>query len=114
MTYPLGRSFLPTVLALAVAASACDSDSRNSSVMAREVDKICHAVELSGAPRDGTTNDLGMTALWLGQNIKSDEGLAFLRAFAKLGDDKAARRKMLTDAAATYGIKDCPLVSFWE
>ena len=57
---------------------------------------------------------MALVAMWLGQNIKSDEGLAWLRAFSRLGEDKAARYKMLEDAAASNGIRDCPLLAFWK
>ena len=100
-------------LALGLVA-ACESEPRRSPVLARELDKICHAVELSGAAGLEDANRMAMVAMWLDQNIKSDEGLAFLRTFAKLGNDKDARRQMIVEAARTNGIADCPLIEFWR
>jgi hypothetical protein len=110
-----GPLLASVVLSITVGAGAgCESEAPRGNVLARELDKICHAVELSGAPLDGTTNDLGATAVWLGENIKTEEGLAFLRAFAVLGNDKPARYKMLDDAARANGVRDCPLLAYWK
>ncbi len=97
-----------------VACAGCESTPRKNRVLAGELDKICHAVELSGAAGDETTNRTYLIATWLDQNIRTDEGIAFLRAFAGLGDDKQARRTMLEDAARTHGVRDCPLIDFWK
>jgi hypothetical protein len=101
------------LLALVVA-PACHDEARKSPVLTRELEKICHAVERSGAAEDQTTNRTYLIATWLTANVQTDEGRAWLVTFAKLGDDKAARRQMLQDAAHDHGITDCPLVDFWK
>ncbi len=105
---------LSLALAACAALAGCESTPRKNRVLAGELDKICHAVELSGAAGDETTNRTYLIATWLDQNIRTDEGIAFLRAFAGLGDDKQARRTMLEDAARTHGVRDCPLIDFWK
>ena len=94
--------------------AGCESDSGHGQVLAKELDRICHAVELSGAAGDETTNRTYLIAKWLTDNIRSDEGVAWLQTFAKLGGDKAARRTMLAEAARANGVKDCPLIDFWK
>ena len=108
---------LATVVAALVSAgplAGCESDAGRSQVLAKELDKICHAVELSGAAGDETTNRTYLIAKWLDDNVRTEEGVAFLRTFAKLGPDKVARRKMLEEAARANGIRDCPLIDFWK
>lgn len=106
----------PLVLAvLALAAAGCSSKSRPKSVLAEELDKICHAVERSGGDAEPEpANRMAIVAMWLDQNVRSDEGLEWLRTFSRLGEDKAARKKMLEDAARAHGIADCPLLAFWQ
>jgi hypothetical protein len=103
------------LVALIAAAAGCESEKAGNATLARELDKICHAVERAGAAAEPEpANQMAMVAMWLDQNVKSDEGLAFLRAFSRLGEDKAARRTMLEDAARAAGIRDCPLLAFWK
>ena len=113
-----GRVPVLASLLIMVAAAAplagCESDSGHSQVLAKEVDKICHAVELSGAAGDETTNRTYLIAKWLNDNVRTEEGIAFLQSFAKLGDDKVARRTMLTEAARANGVRDCPLIDLWK
>lgn len=121
---PLRKRLVPVLTSIATAVAAagllagplagCESDSGHSSVMAKELDRICHAVELSGAAGDETTNRTYLIATWLTANIRSDEGVAWLQTFAKLGGDKAARRTMLAEAARANGVRDCPLIDFWK
>jgi hypothetical protein len=117
---PLLDRRAPLVLALAAALAAgaaggCESEKQGSSVLARELDKICNAVERSGATGEPEpANRMAMVALWLGQNVKSEEGLAFLAAFSRLGEDKAARYTLLQDTARAHGIRDCPLLAYWK
>lgn len=103
-----------TLAAAAVVAAGCESEPRRSQVLAVELDKICHAVERADAAGLPEGDRMVQVAVWLDQNIRSDEGLAFLRAFARLGPDQDARRRMLADAARTHGVRDCPLIDFWR
>ncbi len=112
----MSRSLPVSLLSLStlLAVTACDAERRTTPVLATELDKICHAVERSGAAGDQTTNRTYLIATWLDQNVTSDQGRAWLVSFARLGDDRAARRKLLADAAREHGIADCPLVDFWK
>ncbi len=105
---------LLTALVAAGPLAGCESESRHGQVLAAELDRICHAVELSGAAGDETTNRTYLIAKWLTDNIRSEEGVAWLQTFAKLGGDKDARRKMLAEAARANGVRDCPLIDFWK
>jgi hypothetical protein len=100
---------------LALAAAGCGSKSRPKSALAEDLDNICHAVERSGGDAEPEpANRMAVVAMWLPENVKSEEGLEWLRAFSRLGEDKAARKKMLEDAARAHGITDCPLLGFWQ
>ena len=99
--------------------AACQSGSSapsngGSAAMRRDLEKSCNAKQLSGADQDATGQGTYMMAQWLNANVTSDEGHAFLVEFAKLGQDKDARRAKLEDAAKKNGIADCPLVAEWR
>jgi hypothetical protein len=114
------RLALTLVLAGGLAtAAACQSGnsapaSGGAGAMQRDLDKICNAKKLSGADQDSSGQGTYMMAQWLNANITSDEGRAFLVEFAKLGQDKDARRKHLQTAATRYGVASCPLVDDWR
>ncbi len=115
---PLTPSFAAG-LVVVLAVTACQSGSSKSAPAGNEtlradLDRICNAKKLSGADQDSTGQGTYMLAQWLDANITSDEGHAFLIAFAKLGQDRAARRKLLEDAAAKHGIRSCPLIDDWR
>jgi hypothetical protein len=82
--------------------------------MKRDLDKICNAKKLSGAEQDSTGQGTYMMAQWLDSNVTSDEGRAFLVTFARLGQDKDARRKLLETEATRLGLADCPLIAEWR
>jgi hypothetical protein len=85
-----------------------------NAALRRDLDKICNAKKLSGAAEDASGQGTMMMAQWLNANITSEEGHAFLVEFAKLGQDKDARRKKLEDAAKANGIATCPLIDDWR
>lgn len=112
-------SRLALTLAVSFAAlGACQSGgarpSGGGAAMRRDLDKICNAKQRSGADQDSSGQGTYMMAQWLNANVTSEEGRAFLVDFARLGQDKAARRKMLEDAAAKHGLSSCPLVDDWR
>ena len=111
---PRPRTGLALALVTLALAAGCGSEPRRTGVLGRELDKICHAVDLAGAASEEDANRMAMVAMWLDQNIKSEEGLAFLRTFSRLGEDKAARYRMLDEAARANGVTDCPLLAFWR
>ena len=108
------RTGLVLALVTLALATGCGSEPRRAGVLGRELDKICHAVDLSGAAHEEDANRMAMVAMWLDQNIKSQEGLDFLRTFSRLGEDKAARYQALDEAARANGVTDCPLLAFWK
>ncbi len=78
-----------------------------------EADSLCHAFERSGAAADVEANHGYLIANWLAKEIVSDTGRAWLANFARLGQDKPARRAALTQVARDTGLADCPLVAMW-
>jgi hypothetical protein len=113
------RFLLILTLALALLGGACQSGTDKpsgaaSAALRRDLDKICNAKKLSGADQDTSGQGTMMMAQWLNANITSEEGHAFLVEFAKLGQDKDARRKKLEDAAKQNGIASCPLIDDWR
>ena len=107
------KAALAALAAVALLA-ACASESRRAPATSTDLDKICHAVELAGAADLPEGDRMVQVAMWIDQNIRSDEGLAFLRSWAKLGNDVALRRKALEDATRAAGIRDCPLLAYWK
>lgn len=79
-----------------------------------EADSLCNAFERSGAAADAEANHAYLIADWLGKEIVSDTGRAWLVNFARLGQDKAARRAALARAAKDAGLDACPLTTMWE
>ena len=79
-----------------------------------ETDALCNAVVRSGASADAEENRNYLIADWLGKQIVSDTGRAWMAGFAQLGQDKAARRAALTRAARSAGLPSCPLVEMWQ
>ena len=117
------KSRLVLTLALAgglASLAACQSGSSSPAsgagggAMRRDLDKICNAKKLSGADQDSSGQGTYMMAQWLNSNITSEEGRAVLVEFAKLGQDKDARRKHLQVAATKHGVADCPLIDDWR
>lgn len=107
-------------LALILALAACQSGGSAPSAgggnapLRRDLEKICDAKKLSGAAEDSSGQGTYMMAQWLNSNVTSEEGRAFLVAFAKLGQDKAARRKHLEDAVAKHRLAGCALIDDWR
>jgi len=112
------KSRLALTLAFSVAAACQSGGSKpaggGSAGMRADLEKICNAKKLSGADQDSTGQGTYMMAQWLNTNVTSDEGHAFLVEFAKLGQDKDARRKKLQLAATQHGLADCPLINDWR
>ena len=114
------KSRFALILTLTVLLGACQSGGDKpaggggNGALRRDLEKICNAKKLSGADQDPSGQGTMMMAQWLNANITSDEGHTFLIEFAKLGQDKDARRKKLEDAAKQYGITPCPLIDDWR
>jgi hypothetical protein len=78
-----------------------------------EADSLCNAFQRSGAAADSDDNRDYLVATYLGKQITSDTGRAWLVRFSRMGADKAARRAALTQAAKDAGLPDCPLIAMW-
>ncbi len=104
------------LLALALALPACQSGREGGAGNAfrADLEKICNAKQLSGADQETGGQATYLLAQWLNTNVTSTEGHAFLVEFAKLGQDKPARRKKLEGAVAQLGLAGCPLVDDWR
>ena len=114
MTSRLALILTLTLATLAACQSGGDKPAGGGGAMRRDLDKICNAKQLSGADQDSSGQGTYMMAQWLNANVTSDEGRTFLVEFARLGQDKAARRQKLEDAVAKHGLTSCPLVDDWR
>ena len=72
---------------------------------------ICDVMQRSGALERSEAEWQFVVADWLGRNVTSAEGRAFLVELARTpGPDKAA---LLTAAGRRAGLDDCPLARIW-
>ena len=77
-----------------------------------DIENLCDVMKRSGADQLSPSEQQPAIAMWLGPNIKSDQGHKFLVSIAPLqGMDKA---KALEDEAARVGIANCPLAAEWK
>jgi hypothetical protein len=120
-TSPATRVMLPPMrlsAAVLVLAFGCQSGSAAPKIaagtpLAVDLATICHAVERSGAAKLEPVDQMYTMAQWLPANV-STEGQAWMVTWAKLGDDKAARRRMLERDSRAAGVLDCPLLVMWD
>ena len=80
--------------------------------LAKDLATICNAVERSGAGSMEPADRAYTIAQWLPVNVTED-GRQWLVRWAKLGDDRAARHRMLETDARAAGVTDCPLLAMW-
>ena len=95
-----------TTVVVVVGLPAC-ADARKT-----DFESLCHAEERSGATAPGLSAAAkgSMTAVWLGDKLRTPEGKAIYQAIGNApGPDKAARRKELREQAASLGVTPCPL-----
>lgn len=78
----------------------------------RDMDRICNAVEQSGASQQPKGAHQMMVAQWLGSNLESPEGRKFLAGIARL--EGAAKAKALEDEAHKVGLAACPIADAWK
>ena len=92
---------------------ACQRDvqpaSTDDPAYSRDVDRICHVVERSGARGMELAERTYLTATWLGTNLESPAGRALLAAIQPL--DNANKARALEMEATRIGIANCPLVT---
>lgn len=79
---------------------------------ARDIDKICHAEERSGALEQPESQRGLVVAQWLGGNIESDGARAFLVRLVQA--DPARKTALLETESRALGITGCPLARSWS
>lgn len=117
---PRMRAALPHVVFGLVAAgllAGCQTGNPTPAIgagtpLARDLATICNAVERSGAGSMEPADRAYTIAQWLPANV-TDDGRQWLVRWAKLGDDRTARHKMLEADARAAGVSDCPLLAMW-
>jgi len=105
------------VLLALVCLAACQSGTAAPKIaantpLAKDLATICNAVERSGAAQLEPADQAYTIAQWLPVNV-SDDGRQWLVRWARLGDDRAARHRMLETDARSAGVLDCPLLAMW-
>lgn len=77
-----------------------------------DIENLCNVLQRSGADQEAPAARNALIAMWLGPNIKTTAGHAFLVQIQPLqGVDKA---KALEDEAIRVGIPSCPLAIEWR
>ncbi|CAN5670918.1 hypothetical protein BH11MYX1_BH11MYX1_03410 [soil metagenome] len=77
-----------------------------------DIENLCNVLQRSGADQEAPAARNALIAMWLGPNIKTTAGHAFLVQIQPLqGVDKA---KALEDEATRVGITSCPLAVEWR
>ncbi len=77
-----------------------------------DIENLCNVLQRSGADKEAPAARNALIAMWLGPNIKTTAGHAFLVQIQPLqGVDKA---KALEDEAQRVGIAACPLAVEWR
>jgi hypothetical protein len=77
-----------------------------------DIENLCNVLQRSGADQEAPAARNALIAMWLGPNIKTTAGHAFLVQIQPLqGGDKA---KALEDEATRVGIASCPLSVEWR
>ena len=116
-------STFAVVLALVLAAMAIPSCQRGTPAGAdpepwrktpfgRDVDRICNAEARSGANENPYSNRDVQVAMWLGQQIESDEGRNLLATLSPLPPPRKVQE--LDAAAAKVGLADCATARSWS
>jgi hypothetical protein len=79
--------------------------------LARDLERICNALQRSGADRGEPGTEPLVVAQWLAANVESQAGRDFLARFSRT----AARDKagLLAAEAQRHGLHECPLVTLW-
>jgi hypothetical protein len=104
---------LGSVFAICVAASACArSGAAEPSAYQRDIDRLCHAQEHSGALQLEPGHRPVAIAQWLAENLETDEVREVLVEFQRAADP-AAKQAILEREAAAVGLPHCPLADVW-
>lgn len=79
----------------------------------RDLDRICHAEEQSGAAEQHEGARALAVAQWLGANIETQQGRELLASMNAPGVGPADKARILDEAAASAGIEHCPTARAW-
>lgn len=99
------------LLCLAVACQKPAASSGAGGAYARDIDRICHAEEHSGAaelPEGGRSLHI---AQWLATSLESQEARALSAELSQMELPERARR--LSAEAAKLGMSDCAMLAAW-
>ena len=77
-----------------------------------DISRLCDSVHLSGADKIQDDSRITTLAMWLGPNIRTDEGHKFLVAIQPLTGE--AKAKALDDEAHRVGLGECALSAEWR
>ncbi len=104
--------FAGLLAALVSCSKSEDSHAHEDTPYVRDIDRICHAEEHSGALQEEPGARPMMVALWLAKNMETDEGRTFS---AKLSQASPKEKVALLKAEADKArIKDCALIKAWS
>jgi hypothetical protein len=99
-------------LVLAACQSASESGPSVSVAYKKDVERICDVEKLSGvAERPGENAQL-VTAMWLGENLETDQARDFLATLSPL--PPAEKANLLRDEAKRAGLAGCALAATWR
>lgn len=97
---------------VAVAAKGESGSAVPLSPLAADIDNICNVIARSGADSAPPGERSVQTAIWLGKNVVSAEGNAFLGQIQPL--QGAAKADALEAKALDVGLTGCPLAAEWR
>lgn len=78
----------------------------------RDVDRICHSLQYSGAEERPEGERAIAVAQWLGVNIETDEGRSFMVRVSQA--TPADKVKILASESRRLGLAECPLIHAWS
>ncbi|MCA9679757.1 MAG: hypothetical protein KC464_32295 [Myxococcales bacterium] len=102
----------PLASLLLVACQKGDSSPPVAAGYRDDVSHICDVMSLSGADQQDEGSRTFIVASWLGANVTSEDGHAFLVRFQQTPDPD--KPKVLRDEAKKVGLGDCALATMWE
>jgi hypothetical protein len=112
-------------LVLVVAASGCQggeqsagaapstaAGSATTAEYAKDIERLCNVMTLSGADQQGPGDRMLTTANWLSENMKTPEAKRFM---LQTNQTPADTRAAVLEAEATrVGLTGCPLAAMWR
>ena len=106
---------VPTVARAATpktAQATTPKSTHTTGAFARDIRAICFAQEDSGALEANDYERQLIVAQWLGKEVKSEPGRAFLAQLARAS--AADKGELLKAASVQAGLATCPLISTWS